>query len=55
MTDLQQEKNTLEDRYTSEIGRVQYGRFQTDVLQKQIDSLMGALCRSDSTVGNLLA
>lgn len=55
VADLQQEKNSLEDSYANEVGKAQYGRFQTDVLQKQIESLMSALCRSDCSIGGLLA
>ena len=52
--DVREEKHKLEFNHTQQITKNDYNRFEIEIMQKQIQSLVDSICKSENTIGTLM-
>lgn len=54
VADSREEKHKLEYNHTQQITKNDYNKFEIEILQKQVQSLVDSICKSENTIGSLM-
>ncbi|EGR30362.1 kinesin motor domain protein [Ichthyophthirius multifiliis] len=54
LAQVKEEKNQLEFKFTKQITKNDYNKFEIEILQKQVQSLIDSICKQENTIGTLM-